>query len=95
MALKWISFCRDRAFEYCKGNFKWSRQEDFQDLGNANSLFQELAGAQLLSDGIKEKVRRQGCGVESIGQEEIYPAPTLLQTAWNYANLVQILLGWG
>ena len=83
-----------RLYVHQKGNYKWSRQEDFLDTGNANAVFQELASANLLSEGIKEKIRSQACGEPGPSQVEIYEAPTLLQTAGNYLSLVEILLGW-
>jgi hypothetical protein len=40
------------------GNWKWSWQRDFFDVGNATSLFIEMIKADALSDGMKRRMER-------------------------------------
>jgi hypothetical protein len=40
------------------GDFKWSWQRDFFDVGNATALFIEMIGDGVLSDGMKARMER-------------------------------------
>ncbi|NKQ56204.1 nuclear transport factor 2 family protein [Amycolatopsis sp. K13G38] len=40
------------------GDWQWSWQRDFFDMGNAAALFMEMISADVLSDGMKERMER-------------------------------------
>jgi len=48
-------------FRYA-GNWQWSWQRDFFDVGNATSLFIEMIKADTLSDGMRRRIERAGSG---------------------------------
>ena len=48
-------------FRYA-GNWKWSWQRDFFDVGNATSLFIEMIKADALSDGMRRRMERATSG---------------------------------
>ncbi|MGB1455724.1 MULTISPECIES: hypothetical protein [Spongiibacter] len=78
-------------FEYA-GNFQWSWQRDFFDLGNAKALFFELAGAGVLEPVVKEKIHKQAKGVLLPGHYKLHEEPGRLQKIRNTAALVKIAL---
>jgi hypothetical protein len=54
-------------FRYA-GNFQWSWQRDFFDVGNATAVFIEMIKADALSDGMKRRIERAS-------SNEIAPRP--------------------
>ncbi len=44
------------------GDWQWSWQRDFFDVGNATSLFIEMIKADALSEGMKRRIERAGAG---------------------------------
>ena len=78
-------------FEYA-GNFQWSWQRDFFDLGNAKALFFELAGAGVLEPVVKEKIHKQAKGELLPGHFKLHEEPSRLQKLRNTAALVKIAL---
>ncbi|HLX89648.1 MAG TPA: nuclear transport factor 2 family protein, partial [Acidimicrobiales bacterium] len=44
------------------GNWQWSWQRDFFDVGNATALFIEMIKADVLSEGMKRRVERASGG---------------------------------
>jgi hypothetical protein len=48
-------------FRYA-GNWKWSWQRDFFDVGNATALFIEMIKADALSDGMRRRMERATSG---------------------------------
>ena len=48
-------------FRYA-GNWQWSWQRDFFDVGNATSLFVEMIKADALSDGMRRRMERATSG---------------------------------
>jgi len=48
-------------FRYA-GNWQWSWQRDFFDVGNATSLFIEMIKADALSEGMKRRMERAASG---------------------------------
>lgn len=42
------------------GNWQWSWQRDFFDVGNATALFVEMIKAGVLSEGMKRRIERAG-----------------------------------
>lgn len=44
------------------GNFQWSWQRDFFDVGNATALFIEMIQSEVLSEGMKRRVERASSG---------------------------------
>jgi hypothetical protein len=65
-------------FRYA-GNWQWSWQRDFFDLGNAVALFLEMIKAGALSDGMRRRMERSTLGERLPGH---YPISTGPATLW-------------
>jgi hypothetical protein len=65
-------------FRYA-GNWQWSWQRDFFDLGNAVALFLEMIKADALSDGMRRRMQRSTSGERLPGH---YPISTGPATLW-------------
>ena len=61
-------------FRYA-GNWQWSWQRDFFDVGNATSLFIEMIKADALSDGMKRRMERATSGGLLPGHYRLGDAP--------------------
>jgi hypothetical protein len=57
------------------GEFQWSWQRDFFDVGNFTAVFIEMLKANLLSDGMKERMERAGSGGAQPGHHRLGAAP--------------------
>ncbi len=60
------------------GNWQWSWQRDFFDLGNATALFVEMIKADVLSDGMRRRMERSVSGERLPGHYQIGKGPTPL-----------------
>jgi hypothetical protein len=76
-------------FQY-GGNWQWSWQHDFFDLGNAKDAFFQLAGLGVLSSVVKEKIHRQAKGELLPGHRKLRPEPSRLQKMKNALAIVKI-----
>jgi hypothetical protein len=61
-------------FRYA-GEWRWSWQRDFFDVGNATSLFIEMIKADALSDGMKRRIERASSGEMLPGHYRLGEAP--------------------
>jgi hypothetical protein len=61
-------------FRYA-GNWQWSWQRDFFDVGNATALFIEMIKADTLSDGMKRRIDRASSGERLPGHYPLGEAP--------------------
>jgi hypothetical protein len=61
------------------GDWQWSWQRDFFDLGNATALFLEMIKADVLSDGMRRRMERSTSGERLPGH---YPIGTGPATLW-------------
>jgi hypothetical protein len=61
-------------FRYA-GNWKWSWQRDFFDLGNVTALFIEMIKADALSDGMRRRLERAASGEQLPGHYPLGQAP--------------------
>jgi hypothetical protein len=57
------------------GNWKWSWQRDFFDLGNVTAVFIEMMKAGVLSDGMKRRLDRVASGERPPGHYRLGTAP--------------------
>ena len=57
------------------GNWQWSWQRDFFDVGNATSLFVEMIKADALSDGMRRRIERAASGEMLPGHYRLGEAP--------------------
>lgn len=57
------------------GDWKWSWQRDFFDLGNVTSVFIEMMKAGVLSDGMKRRLDRVASGGRPPGHYRLGTAP--------------------
>jgi hypothetical protein len=57
------------------GEWQWSWQRDFFDLGNATALFIEMIKADVLSDGMKRRMERATSGARLPGHFGIGAGP--------------------
>ena len=60
------------------GNWQWSWQRDFFDVGNATSLFIEMIKADALSEGMKRRMERAASGELLPGHYRIGSSPAPL-----------------
>jgi hypothetical protein len=60
------------------GDWQWSWQRDFFDLGNATALFLEMIKADVLSDGMKRRMERSTSGERLPGHFPIGAGPAVL-----------------
>ncbi len=60
------------------GNWQWSWQRDFFDLGNATALFLEMIKADVLSDGMKHRMERAVSGDRQPGHYQVGGGPVPL-----------------
>jgi hypothetical protein len=60
------------------GNWQWSWQRDFFDLGNATALFVEMIKADVLSDGMRARMERATSGERQPGHYRIGTGPAQL-----------------
>jgi hypothetical protein len=61
-------------FRYA-GNWKWSWQRDFFDVGNATALFIEMIKADALSEGMRRRMERATSGGLLPGHYPLGQAP--------------------
>jgi hypothetical protein len=61
-------------FRYA-GNWRWSWQRDFFDVGNATSLFIEMIKADALSEGMRRRMERAASGELLPGHYPLGSAP--------------------
>jgi len=61
-------------FRY-SGNWQWSWQRDFFDVGNATSLFVEMIKADALSDGMRRRIERAASGEMLPGHYRLGQSP--------------------
>ena len=61
-------------FRYA-GNWRWSWQRDFFDVGNATALFIEMIKADALSDGMRRRMERAASGEMLPGHYPLGHAP--------------------
>lgn len=59
------------------GNYQWSWQRDFFDLGNVKALFMELAANGQLDAPVKRKIAKLAKGQAMPGVYPLHPAPGL------------------
>lgn len=78
-------------FEYA-GNYQWKWQRDFFDLGNAKSIFFELAGAGHLNSVVKQKIHTQAKGGLLPGHRRLHEEPSKMQSIKNTLAMVKIAL---
>ena len=78
-------------FRYA-GDFKWSWQRDFFDLGNVKALFFEMAGAGLLSDTMRKKIQKQARGGLLPGHRRLRPEASRLNQLRDGLAMVRIAL---
>jgi hypothetical protein len=64
-------------FRYA-GNWQWSWQRDFFDLGNATALFLEMIKADVLSDGMQRRMERSVSGEKLPGHYPLGGGPAIL-----------------
>jgi hypothetical protein len=64
-------------FRYA-GNYQWSWQRDWFDLGNATAVFVEMMKAGVLSDGMQRRLDRAASGVQLPGYYRRGMAPVPL-----------------
>jgi hypothetical protein len=57
------------------GNWQWSWQRDFFDVGNATALFIEMIQAEALSEGMRRRVERAGSKDPLPGHYRLGEAP--------------------
>jgi hypothetical protein len=57
------------------GDFRWSWQRDFFDVGNATALFVEMIKAGTLSEGMRRRVERAASGDMAPGHFRVGEAP--------------------
>ena len=57
------------------GNWQWSWQRDFFDVGNATALFLEMIGAGTLSEGMRRRIVRASSGERLPGHYRPGEAP--------------------
>ena len=57
------------------GDWKWSWQRDFFDLGNVTAVFIEMMKASVLSDGMKRRLDRAASGERPPGHYRLGTAP--------------------
>ena len=67
-----VAGCGGSWFQY-GGDFKWSWQRDFFDLGNVFAIMAEMAAADGLSAPIKSKIRTMARGQKLAGHVELRP----------------------
>jgi hypothetical protein len=60
------------------GDWQWSWQRDFFDLGNATALFLEMTSADVLSDRMKRRMERATSGERLPGHYPIGAGPAVL-----------------
>jgi hypothetical protein len=60
------------------GDWQWSWQRDFFDLGNATALFLEMIKADALSDGMRRRMERSTSGEKLPGHYRIGEGPAAL-----------------
>ncbi len=61
-------------FRYA-GNWQWSWQRDFFDVGNATALFIEMIKADALSEGMRRRMERAASGELLPGHYPLGEAP--------------------
>ena len=64
-------------FRYA-GDWRWSWQRDFFDVGNATALFIEMIKADALSDGMRGRIERAASGELQPGHYRLGDAPAEL-----------------
>lgn len=78
-------------FRYA-GNYKWSWQKDFFDVGNATSIFMELAGEGKLEPAVKKKISIMGRGGHIAGHEKLRPERSFFQKAKGAIAMIRIVI---
>lgn len=57
------------------GDFRWSWQRDFFDVGNAAALFFEMIKADVLSEGMRQRIERAASGERLPGHYRPHEVP--------------------
>jgi hypothetical protein len=57
------------------GNFQWSWQRDFYDVGNATAIFIEMINAGALTPAMQKRIERFGSGERQPGHYRLSEAP--------------------
>ncbi|MGE0321912.1 MAG: nuclear transport factor 2 family protein [Polyangiaceae bacterium] len=78
-------------FRYA-GNYQWSWQRDFFDLGNVKALFFEMAGAGLLSQTMRKKIHTQARGGLLPGHRQLRTGASRLTQLRDGLAMVRIAL---
>jgi len=78
-------------FDYA-GNFQWSFQRDFFDLGNTKALLFEMAGAGRLNGVVRQKISEQTRGKLLPGTHRLRPEPSLCAKVRNFLAMALIAL---
>jgi hypothetical protein len=74
------------------GDFKWSWQRDFFDLGNVKALLFELAADGKLDPAVKKKISRLAKGQPLPGHKRIRENPGLLKKVKGLLSMIKIVL---
>lgn len=72
------------------GNFQWSWQRDFFDLGNTRALLLEMAGARQLNGAIRQKIADQARGKLLPGTHRLRPEPGVCAKIKNFVAMTRI-----
>lgn len=86
-----VAGCGGSWFRY-GGNFKWSWQRDFFDLGNVFALLSELAAEDAISAPVKKKIHTMARGQKLAGHIELRPKSGLGAKLKQGAALAKIAL---
>ena len=78
-------------FRYA-GDYKWSWQKDFFDVGNATSIFMELAAEGKLEPAVKKKVSIMGRGGHIAGHEKLRVERSFLQKLKGALAMIRIVI---
>jgi len=73
------------------GNYQWSWQKDFFDLGNVKALFMELAADGKLEAPVKKKLRRLAWGQSLPGVEPIHKDPGVFRSLKALLAMIRIV----
>jgi hypothetical protein len=74
------------------GNYQWSWQKDFFDLGNVKALFMELAADDKLEPPVKLKLSKLAKGQALPGVELINPEPGFLRKIKGVLAMLRIVV---
>lgn len=74
------------------GDFKWSWQKDFFDLGNVKSMFMELAADGKLDASVKHRLSKLAKGQQLPGVYPIHAEPSLFKKIQSIVAMIRIVL---